>query len=82
MVAIDVQPAADGSPVHLHGAAVVFRSRSARAASTRTRSPPWPLAATATRPATRKASPPNIVCSRTVGLSASIFRTRAANRAS
>ena len=36
--------------------------------------------ATATRPATRKASPPNIACSRTARSSANIFCTRDASR--
>ena len=56
--------------------------RSESAGSTRSMSPPWPLADTATLPCTRNARPPNIRCSRTPSSPASSARMRAASSSS
>jgi hypothetical protein len=50
--------------------------------STRTNTPPWPLAAMAMFPLTRKASPPNIFFSVSRGSLSSNSRSRSANSAS
>ena len=56
-------PFIDRPRIFMGRAFVVATSASDCAGSTRTRSPPWPLAATAMLPPMRKASPPNILCS-------------------
>ena len=56
--------------------------RSESAGSTRSMSPPWPLADTAMLPCTRNARPPNIRCSRTPSSSPSSARMRAASSSS
>ncbi len=50
--------------------------------STRTNTPPWPLAAIAMFPLTRKASPPKIFFSVTRGSLSSNSRSRSANSSS
>ena len=56
--------------------------RSDSAGSTRSMSPPWPLADTAMLPFTRNARPPNIRCSRTPSSPATSARMRTASSSS
>jgi hypothetical protein len=63
-------------------ASVVPTSVSDCSGSTRTSTPPWPLAAIAMLPPTRNASPPNIFFSVSDGSPAASARMRAASSSS
>src|SRR5262245_17511643 len=66
----------------ISSASVVSTRRSDSAGSTRTRIPPWPLAATAMLPFIRNARPPNIFCSVTPLSPETRSRMRAASSSS
>jgi NAD(P) transhydrogenase len=79
----DPQPALIGRPrISTTSAPVVPTSMPDSAGSTRTITPPLPLAATATLPPMRKARPPNIFFSVRPGSSATRARMRSASRSS
>jgi hypothetical protein len=68
--------------ISMRRALVVATSRSDCAGSTRTNTPPWPLAATAMLPPMRKASPPNIFFSVRPDSAPSSSRMRSASSSS
>ena len=76
------QPGIGRPPISATSALVVSVSASDSAGSTRTITPPLPLAATAMLPPMRKARPPNIFFSVSPGSSATSARMRSASRSS
>ena len=79
----DAEPAPIDRPrISMNSAGVVATRSSDSAGSTRTRTPPWPLAATAMLPPIRKASPPNIFRSVRSGSSPIRSRMRPASASS
>ena len=73
------QPRIGRPRISIGSAGVIAISLSESAGSTRTRTPPCPLAAMAMFPPTRKASPPNMACSETSTPSGSNARIRSAS---